>query len=140
MKSICKSMGFSVWTTEEKTHEGSRLDYAIAGQGIKVKDYKTVQSLSDHIAITWDLEVASAKKLDPINAPDRRFTQEITLSNLLNPRIKDTQSFLSGIKESRTGHNVMKIVENKRRKDDKLIDLLIKLNDSTQVQSVVQEH
>lgn len=142
MKKLCKYIGVRIESPSRDTRMGAVLDYIICGKNIRVAANKVwKQSCSDHLAVSWEIEVNFPSKMKQIKIPSRRTAEEITSKLLSNKEVINSAAFLDELYLYRQdNHNKIKQLVKFRPRDFQLFDKLITLDDPTKVKETINRH
>ena len=123
---LSKLMGLKVTLPSQPTREEATLDFAITGRKIKIKEEAISKSPSDHMAVSWTIEIEAVEKRKLIKNPSRPTADEISLFLLNSPQVHDAKSFLEqlGLMRAKNKRHMWKIIRPRVRKDDGLIKKL----------------
>jgi hypothetical protein len=137
-----KLMGLKIVLPSTATRGDAILDFIITGNRIRVQEDSILESLSDHKAITWNLQVETNQKKKPIKIPSKKTADEISLALINNEQIQEANSFLNelGVMTKERKRDMVKIIKFKTKRDDDLIQKLLDLQDPEDITRTINEH
>lgn len=139
---LSKLMGLKIVLPSTATRGDAILDFIITGNRIKVQEDSILGSLSDHKAITCNLQVETNQKKKPIKIPSKKTADEISLALINNEQIQEANSFLNelGVMTKERKRDMVKIIKYKTKRDDDLIQKLLDLQDPEDITRAINEH
>ena len=139
---LSKLMGLKLITPTNPTRGDSTLDYILTGCKILATEDSIIKGPSDHLAITWNLQIEMNEKKKPIKIPCKSTAEEISLALINNEQITRAEDFIKhfGRLARRRKKEIMEIIKLKTRKSNELMDKLLKLQDPDEITKTIDEH
>jgi len=139
---LSKLMGLKLVTPTTPTRGDSTIDYILTGSKIVANEDSIYKGPSDHLAVTWKLQVEANEKKKPIKIPSKSTADEITLALINNEIITKAEDFIQhfGRLTQRRKAEIMKIIKLKSRRSNELMDKLLKLQNPDEISKVINNH
>jgi len=139
---LSKLMGLKLVTPTTPTRGDSTIDYILTGSKIVANEDSIYKGPSDHLAVTWKLQVEANERKKPIKIPSKSTADEITLALINNEIITKAEDFIQhfGQLTKRRKGEIMKIIKLKSRRSNELMDKLLKIQNPDEISKVINNH
>ena len=139
---LCKLMGLRLISPTNPTRGTSTIDYILIGDKIIASEDSKAKGPSDHIALTWQLQIEANEKKRPIKIPSKVTAEEISLALINNNKITKADDFIShfGQLAKLKKRELMKIIKPIPRKTNKLMERLLNIQEPEEITNTINEH
>lgn len=142
LKSLAKQMGWTIHLPEKETwQKKTKIDYMMTGRLIQVQSHQILNSLSDHVALSWEVTLSQNKETKLLEIPDRRKAEVLTSEIMSNKSNHDAQTCLREFKQRRENEStLMTALSYKSYKNEDLLKILLALDDPSKIGDVVNKY
>ena len=139
---LCKLMGLHLISPTNPTRGNSTIDYILIGDKITASEDSRLRGPSDHIALTWQLQIEANEKKKPIKIPSKVTAEEISLALINNDKINKAEDFIRyfGQLAKLKKRELMKIIKPTPRKTNKLMEKLLNIQEPEEITNTINDH